>query len=355
MYRGVFGSHVAQVVRRLRRLCEVYGGSPQFVLASATIANPQEFAERLVGLPFQTVEQDGAPHPERTIVFWNPPLEDPDLGTRRSSLAESSYIISEAVLAGARVIGFAPDAQGGGAGLRPRPPPPRRPRPGWRWRARAALPRRLHARAAPRHRAPALRPRLDAVIATSALELGIDVGTLDVALVTGFPGTVTSLASAGGGQAAPDTAGPCWSAARTRSTNTSCASPTVCSTAASRRRSSTSTIRTSRMPTCRARRTSAAGPRRRAPLRRARHAARGGAGAGGQAEAAGRRPGLGQAALARRRRLAALGVCRDLRHRRDASRRDPRHRRAGARLPRRAPRRRLPAPRARLPRQAPST
>ena len=157
VYRGVFGSHVAQVVRRLRRLCEVYGGAPQFVLASATIANPQEFAERLVGLPFEAVEQDGAPHPERTIVFWNPPLEDPDLGTRRSSLAESSYIVSEAVLAGARVIAFAPtrkaaelvfdhvrrrldDRDPGGAGAR-----------------RAALPRRLHARAAPRHRAAPLR------------------------------------------------------------------------------------------------------------------------------------------------------------------------------------------------------
>ena len=193
VYRGVFGSHVAQVVRRLRRLCEVYGGSPQFVLASATIANPQEFAERLVGLPFETVEQDGAPHPERTIVFWNPPLEDPDLGTRRSALAESSYIVSEAVLAGARVIGFAPtrkaaelvfdhvrrrlnDRDPGGAGARVQPY-----RAGYTPEQRRDIERRL------------FDHELDAVIATSALELGIDVGTLDVALVTGFPGTVTSL------------------------------------------------------------------------------------------------------------------------------------------------------------------
>ncbi len=193
VYRGVFGSHVAQVVRRLRRLCEVYGGSPQFVLASATIANPQEFAERLVGLPFESVEQDGAPHPERTIVFWNPPLEDPDLGTRRSSLAESSYITSEAVLAGARVIAFAPtrkaaelvfdhvrrrldDRDPGGAGARVQPY-----RAGYTPEQRRDIERRL------------FEHELDAVIATSALELGIDVGTLDVALVTGFPGTVTSL------------------------------------------------------------------------------------------------------------------------------------------------------------------
>ena len=193
VYRGVFGSHVAQVVRRLRRLCEVYGGAPQFVLASATIANPQQFAERLVGLPFEAVEQDGAPHPERTIVFWNPPLEDPDLGTRRSALAESSYVVSEAVLAGARVIGFAPtrkaaelvfdhvrrrldDRDPGGAGERVQPY-----RAGYTPEQRRDIERRL------------FDHELDAVIATSALELGIDVGTLDVALVTGFPGTVTSL------------------------------------------------------------------------------------------------------------------------------------------------------------------
>jgi len=193
VYRGVFGSHVAQVVRRLRRLCEVYGGAPQFVLASATIANPREFAERLVGLPFETVEQDGASHPERTIVFWNPPLEDSDLGTRRSALAESSYIVSEAVLAGARVIGFAPtrkaaelvfdhvrrrlnDRDPGGAGERVQPY-----RAGYTPEQRRDIERRL------------FDHELDAVIATSALELGIDVGSLDVALVTGFPGTVTSL------------------------------------------------------------------------------------------------------------------------------------------------------------------
>ncbi len=192
VYRGVFGSHVAQVVRRLRRLCEVYGGHPQFVLASATIANPKEFAERLVGLPFEAIDEDGAAHPERTIVFWNPPLEDPALGTRRSALAESSYVVSEAVLDGARVIGFAPtrkaaelvfdhvrrrlhdrDPDGDGRVLPYRA--------GYTPEQRRDIERRL------------FDHELDAVIATSALELGIDVGSLDLSLVTGFPGTVTSL------------------------------------------------------------------------------------------------------------------------------------------------------------------
>ena len=193
VYRGVFGSHVAQVVRRLRRLCAHYGGDPLFVLTSATIAEPQAFAERLVGLPFAAVDEDQAPRPERTIVFWNPPLEDPAAGTRRSALAEASYVTAESVLAGARVIAFAPtrkaaelvyghvrrrleDRDPGGAAGRVQPY-----RAGYTPQQRRDIERRLFAH------------ELDAVVATQALELGIDVGSLDVSLVTGFPGTVTSL------------------------------------------------------------------------------------------------------------------------------------------------------------------
>ena len=193
VYRGVFGSHVAQVVRRLRRLCAHYGGDPLFVLTSATIAEPQAFAERLVGLPFAAVDEDQSPRPERTIVFWNPPLEDPAAGTRRSALAEASYVTAESVLAGARVIAFAPtrkaaelvyghvrrrleDRDPGGAAGRVQPY-----RAGYTPQQRRDIERRLFAH------------ELDAVVATQALELGIDVGSLDVSLVTGFPGTVTSL------------------------------------------------------------------------------------------------------------------------------------------------------------------
>jgi DEAD/DEAH box helicase domain-containing protein len=192
VYRGVFGSHVAQVVRRLRRLCAAYGAEPRFVLASATIAAPHAFAERLTGLPFTAVEDDGAPRHERAVVFWNPPLEDPAQGTRRSALAEAAYVASEAVLGGARVIAFAPTRKAAelvfGA-VRRRleerdPAAADRVQPyraGYTPQQRRDIERRL------------FEHELDAVVATSALELGIDVGELDVALVTGFPGTVTSL------------------------------------------------------------------------------------------------------------------------------------------------------------------
>ena len=192
VYRGVFGSHVAQVVRRLRRLCAAYGATPQFVLASATIANPQPFAERLVGLPFAAVDDNGAPQPEQTIVLWNPPFTDVALGVRKSALAETSYVLAEAVLAGKRAIGFAPTRKAAelvfrytrrriedrdplaAAGIMPY-------RAGYTPAQRRDIERRL------------FDGELRAIVATSALELGIDVGSLDVALVTGFPGTVTSL------------------------------------------------------------------------------------------------------------------------------------------------------------------
>ena len=163
------------------------------MLTSATIANPQAFAEKLVGLPFTVVDEDQAPRPERTVVFWNPPLVDPARGERRSALAEAGYVTAESVLAGARVIAFAPtrkaaelvfghvrrrleDRDPGGAAARVQPY-----RAGYTPQQRRDIERRLFAH------------ELDAVIATQALELGIDVGTLDVSLVTGFPGTVTSL------------------------------------------------------------------------------------------------------------------------------------------------------------------
>ena len=162
------------------------------MLASATIANPQPFAERLVGLPFAAVDDNGAPQPEQTIVLWNPPFLDVALGVRKSALAESSYVLAETVLAGKRTIGFAPTRKAAELVYRytrrrieDRDPPA----------AEAVMPYR--AGYTPAQRRDIERRLFDgelrAIVATSALELGIDVGSLDVALVTGFPGTMTSL------------------------------------------------------------------------------------------------------------------------------------------------------------------
>jgi len=192
VYRGVFGSHVAQVIRRLRRLCAQYGSQPLFVITSATIANPREFAEKLVGLPFAVVTEDGAPQPEKTIVFWNPPLQDKALGTRQSSLSETSYLIAESLLRGQRVIAFAPTRKAAEiiyASTRRRLEDRDRDlaerispyRAGYTAQQRRDIERRL------------FDHELLGVVATSALELGIDVGSLDESIVTGFPGTVTSL------------------------------------------------------------------------------------------------------------------------------------------------------------------
>ena len=91
-YRGVFGSHVAGVMRRLRRLCELYGSKPQFIGCSATIANPGEHAERLVGLPFKVVDNDGSPHGGKEFVFWNPPIIDEARSVRRSANSEATNL-----------------------------------------------------------------------------------------------------------------------------------------------------------------------------------------------------------------------------------------------------------------------
>src|SRR5919201_1885845 len=107
VYRGVFGSHVANVLRRLRRVCDAYGTTPRFLLASATIANPAELAPRLTGLDDITViDRDGSPGHRRTIAMWNPPIIDEALATRRSSLGEAADLLAELVVEGARTIVF---------------------------------------------------------------------------------------------------------------------------------------------------------------------------------------------------------------------------------------------------------
>ncbi|MDE3191592.1 MAG: DEAD/DEAH box helicase [Acidobacteriota bacterium] len=189
VYRGVFGSHVGNVLRRLRRLAGIYGAKPQFVLASATIANPGELAHRLLGLDATVISDDAAPRAERTIALWNPELIDPELGLRASPLGDASRLTAELVKRGLRTICFAKsrkaaelvhrmtvdrvDAETAGR-LAPY-------RAGYTPQQRRDIERRL------------VEGELLGVSATDALELGIDIGLLDCAISVGFPGTVASL------------------------------------------------------------------------------------------------------------------------------------------------------------------
>src|SRR3954469_15853803 len=107
VYRGVFGSHVANVLRRLRRLAQVYGAEPQILMASATIANPGELARLLTGVDATVIGDDGAPRAERTVALWNPPITDAELGLRASSLGEASRLMAGLVERGLRTLCFA--------------------------------------------------------------------------------------------------------------------------------------------------------------------------------------------------------------------------------------------------------
>ena len=113
VYRGVFGSHVAGVLRRLRRITAAYGTQPRFLLTSATIANPVELAERLTGLEeIALIDGDGSPAPSRQIAMWNPPLTDAALGTRRSALGEAAELLARLIGEGARAICFMKSRRG---------------------------------------------------------------------------------------------------------------------------------------------------------------------------------------------------------------------------------------------------
>jgi len=192
-YRGVFGSHVANVLRRLRRLARAYGREPRFLLASATIANPVELAERLVGTPFELVDDDGAPRAGREIAMWNPPLLDERSGTRRSALSEAADLLAELVIHNVRTICFLKSRRGieliqrfarENLERRGKPELAKRIAPyrgGYTPQQRREIESRLAA------------GELLAVVATDALELGIDVGELDAAICVTFPGTVASL------------------------------------------------------------------------------------------------------------------------------------------------------------------
>jgi DEAD/DEAH box helicase domain-containing protein len=189
VYRGVFGSHVGNVLRRLRRLARVYGADPQFLLASATIANPGELARSLLGVDVTVIGADAAPRAERTIALWNPPLLDEELGQRASAIGEASRLYAALVSRGLRTICFAKSRRSAElihrfAAERVEPATAARLAPyraGYTPEQRREVERRL------------VEGELLGVAATDALELGIDIGLLDCAISVGFPGTVASL------------------------------------------------------------------------------------------------------------------------------------------------------------------
>ena len=189
-YRGVYGSHLANLLRRLRRICEFYGSSPQFICCSATIANPKELAEALTEQPFELVDKNGAPSGEKYFVFYNPPVINRQLGIRRSYLHETRRLALEFIERGQQTLVFAnnrlateilitylkeacerkPMGQESIRGYRG----------GYLPRERRDIERKLR------------EGDVRAVVATNALELGIDIGSLDAVVMAGYPGTIAS-------------------------------------------------------------------------------------------------------------------------------------------------------------------
>ncbi|MCS7060852.1 MAG: DEAD/DEAH box helicase [Anaerolineae bacterium] len=235
LYRGIFGSHVANVLRRLRRLCAFYGAQPVFIFASATTANPREHAESLIEAPVTLIDDDGSPHGERHVLIVNPPIVDAELGLRRSSALVAPQIAARFIDAGAQTICFARSRQDAevlltylrehvghvdkgvqeheraGAGerkwrddsitqslnpqssivnrqsLNPKSqiPNPKSEIMGYRGGYLAEERRAIEA---------GLRDgRIRGVVATNALELGIDIGELDACVMLGYPGSIASF------------------------------------------------------------------------------------------------------------------------------------------------------------------
>ncbi len=189
-YRGVYGSHLANIVRRIRRICEFYGSKPVFICSSATIANPRELAQALCEQPFSLVEKNGAPSGEKYFVFYNPPVVNRELGIRRSYLAESRRIALEFLDRGQQTLVFTnnrlateilttylKDAAERIPALKNRISGYRG---GYLPKERRAIEQQI--------RTGAIR----GVVATNALELGVDIGSLDAVVMAGYPGTIAS-------------------------------------------------------------------------------------------------------------------------------------------------------------------
>ncbi len=188
VYRGVLGSHMANLLRRLRRICSLYGSEPQFICCSATIANPQEHAQSLVGLPFKSIVNDGSPHGAKHFIFWNPPIIDIDKGSRRSANTEAAFLLSRLVEGKIRSLVFVRS---------------RKLTEVLYLYAKRQLPAFLSDKISP-YRAgylPEDRRKIEqkfiagdllGLVTTTALELGINIGNLAVTVLTGYPGSISS-------------------------------------------------------------------------------------------------------------------------------------------------------------------
>jgi DEAD/DEAH box helicase domain-containing protein len=189
-YRGVFGSHLANALRRLARIAKFYGSEPQFICCSATIANPGELAAQLIERPTSVVEENGAPAAEKLFVFYNPPMVNRNLGIRRSYLNETTRVAKELLARKMQTIVFANSRLHTEVLLtylrQANPPQPGQPEPirgyrgGYLPGERREIERGLR------------EGRIRGVVATNALELGIDIGSLDAAVMAGYAGSIAS-------------------------------------------------------------------------------------------------------------------------------------------------------------------
>lgn len=189
-YRGVFGSHVANVIRRLKRICRFYGSEPVFICASATIANPKEHADRLIGEDVLLIDNNGAPAGEKHFVFYNPPVVNRQLGIRRSSVLETRKLAASLLKNGIQTIVFArsrvrveilltylQELVKNELG----PKSIRGYRGGYLPRQRREIERGLR------------NGEIRGVVSTNALELGIDIGQLQACVLNGYPGSIASV------------------------------------------------------------------------------------------------------------------------------------------------------------------
>ncbi len=192
IYRGAFGSHIANLFRRFLRLCRNYRAEPQFICCSATIANPEKHAAGITSRKVQLVSNDGSPHGKKTFIFWNPPVIDPARMLRRSPAREANDILLQSLNKNYQTITFlrsrasaellyrmiSQNIRKNQAGLLKKIEPYRS---GYLPEERRDIESRLKSR------------KLLAVLSTNALELGIDIGSLDICLIVGYPGSVSSF------------------------------------------------------------------------------------------------------------------------------------------------------------------